>query len=83
MSRKGPVARAAKRPKDPIAVPEDVSAAIGRNRKAQAAFEAFSRSHRREYVQWITEARTDATRARRLEQAIARLAEGKGSKPRA
>jgi len=45
--------------------------------KAGAAFEAFSPSHKREYIDWITEARTEATRTRRLETAVGWMAEGK------
>ena len=37
----------------------------------------FSPSNKREYVDWITEAKTEATRSRRLEQAIEWMAEGK------
>ena len=39
--------------------------------------ESFSPSHRREYVEWITEAKSDETRERRLAQAIEWMAEGK------
>jgi uncharacterized protein YdeI (YjbR/CyaY-like superfamily) len=60
-----------------IAVPDDFAAAIKKNKKAQAAFDKFSPSHRREYLEWITEAKTDATRTRRMEQALAWMAEGK------
>jgi len=34
-------------------------------------------SHKREYIEWITEAKKDETRRRRLEQAVAMMAEGK------
>jgi hypothetical protein len=64
-------------PKGPLEVPEDLKKALDRNKKAQATFEAFSPSNKREYVMWITEAKQDATRIRRLEQAIAWMAEGK------
>ena len=37
--------------------------AVKKNKKALAAFEAFSPSHRREYLEWITEAKSDDTRA--------------------
>ena len=53
------------------------SATGGRNNAASATFEKFSPSHRREYVEWITEAKTPATRTRRLEQAVEWIAEGK------
>ena len=42
-----------------------------------ATFEKFNPSHKREYVDWINEAKTQATRTRRLEQAIEWMAEGK------
>ena len=64
-------------PKPPARVPADLAAALRKNRKAAAAFEAMSPSHRREYIEWITEARTDATRQRRLATAIEWIAEGK------
>ena len=63
--------------KPPVVVPADVAAALKKNRKAAATFEQFSESHRREYIEWITEAKTDATRQRRLDTAIEWMAEGK------
>jgi len=71
------VPRPKRGPKAEIAVPDYFSAAIKKNKKAQAAFDKFSPSHRREYLEWITEAKTDATRTRRMEQALAWMAEGK------
>jgi uncharacterized protein YdeI (YjbR/CyaY-like superfamily) len=58
-------------------MPRDLSAALKRNAKARATFEAFSPSHRREYLEWITEAKTDETRQRRLATALEWMAEGK------
>lgn len=58
-------------------VPGDLAAALAKNRKAAAVFEGFSPSHRREYIEWITEARREETRAKRLAQTIEWLAEGK------
>ena len=60
-----------------VVVPADVSAALAKNRKAKGTFDGFSPSHRREYIEWITEAKTDETRQRRLKQAIEWMAEGK------
>ena len=60
-----------------VKVPADLAAAFRTNKKAQAGFDGFSPSHKREYLEWITEAKTDETRARRLAQAIAWMAEGK------
>ncbi|HLL99794.1 MAG TPA: YdeI/OmpD-associated family protein [Pyrinomonadaceae bacterium] len=63
--------------KKEIVVPADVAAALRQNRKASETFENFSRSHKKEYVQWITEAKTVATRDKRLATAIEWLSEGK------
>ena len=63
--------------KPALEVPADFAAAVKKNRKAQSAFDAFSPSHRREYLEWITEAKTEATRNRRVAQAIEWMAEGK------
>lgn len=58
-------------------VPEDLKKALARNKKARNTFEAFPPGQRREYVDWITEAKTEPTRLKRLKQAIEWLAEGK------
>jgi hypothetical protein len=63
--------------KGPVEVPDDLKKALEKNKKAKATFEAFSPSHKREYVEWIVEAKQTATRLRRLEQAINWMAEGK------
>jgi uncharacterized protein YdeI (YjbR/CyaY-like superfamily) len=52
-------------------------AALRKNKKALAAFEAFSPSHRREYVEWVIEAKREETRAQRIATSIAWMAEGK------
>jgi uncharacterized protein YdeI (YjbR/CyaY-like superfamily) len=72
------VPRAPKRaaPK-PIRIPADVAAALENAAAARATFEALSPSHKREYLEWITEAKADATRQRRLSQTIEWLTEGK------
>ena len=69
--------RKAAAPKPPPEAPPDLLAALAKNRKARTTFEALAPSHRREYVEWITEARRDETRARRLAQTVEWLAEGK------
>jgi uncharacterized protein YdeI (YjbR/CyaY-like superfamily) len=66
-----------KKEKSELVVPDDLAAALKKNPKAQATFEAFSPSHRREYVDWITEAKGTDTRQRRLATAIEWMAEGK------
>ena len=66
-----------KRAKPPVKTPPDLMAALRANNKALATYEGFSQSMRREYVDWITNARTEETRTRRLETAVEWMAEGK------
>jgi hypothetical protein len=61
----------------PVAVPDDLRAALQKNPRASAAFAAFSPSHRREYVDWIVGAKREETRVRRIALAITQIAEGK------
>lgn len=60
-----------------LPVPADLKRALAANAPARATFNAFPPSHRREYVEWITEAKQDATRQKRLSQTLEWLAEGK------
>ena len=69
--------RAPAKKKAPLKVPTYFMAAVKKNKKALAAFSEFSPSHKREYVEWVTEAKTDDTRGRRLSTAVAWMAEGK------
>ena len=71
------VERAPRGAAPPPETPEELLAALKKNRKALAAFEKFPPSHKREYVQWITEAKQEATRAKRIAQAVEWIAEGK------
>ena len=64
--------------KKEIIVPDYLKNALAGNNKAAATFNAFSYSHKKEYVDWITGTKTDETRNRRMAQAIEMLAEGKG-----
>ena len=57
--------------------PDDLVAALRKNKAAQATYEAFPPSCKREYVEWITEAKREETRAKRLAQAVEWMAEGK------
>lgn len=60
-----------------IVVPDDLRAALGEIPAARETFEAFSYSHKKEYVEWITEAKREATREKRIAQAVEWMAEGK------
>ena len=63
--------------KAPFTVPQDMRAALDANQAAAAAFDGFPPSAQRDYVDWIVGAKQDATRNKRLDQAIEWLAEGK------
>ena len=61
----------------PLPMPADFTAALKKNRKARKTFDDFSPSHRREYIEWITEAKREETRKERLAKSLKWLAEGK------
>lgn len=60
-----------------LVVPAYFAAALKKDRSAWETFQGFGYSHRKEYVDWITEAKTEETRRRRLAQAVKWMAEGK------
>lgn len=64
-------------PKPPPETPEDLAAALKKNKAAQGTFDAFPPSCKREYIEWINEAKREETRAKRLAQAVEWMAEGK------
>ena len=72
-----PMKKRVPKPKKPAAMPDYFMAAIKKNKKALAAYEKFSPSHQREYAEWITGAKGEDTRARRVAQAVEWMAEGK------
>ncbi len=63
--------------KKPLRVPAELTAALKKNKKAKEAFDNFSPSHKREYAEWIAEAKSDATREKRLATTLEWLVEGK------
>ena len=63
--------------KKELIVPDYFIKAISKNKKAKQIFDAFAYSHKKEYVQWITEAKTEETRNKRMASAIEMMAEGK------
>jgi uncharacterized protein YdeI (YjbR/CyaY-like superfamily) len=71
-------ARVAKAASNPVPeLPPDLVAALNAAPEAKAVFDAFPPSHRREYLEWILEAKRADTRAGRIAQAVAWLTEGK------
>ncbi len=63
--------------KKELIVPKDLASALSKHKSAKAVFEKFPYSHRKEYVQWIEEAKTEPTRDKRLATTIEWLSEGK------
>jgi uncharacterized protein YdeI (YjbR/CyaY-like superfamily) len=63
--------------KKELAIPDEFMKAIRKNKKALITFESFSPSHKREYIEWITEAKTEVTKNKRTETAVEWMAEGK------
>lgn len=63
-------------PKAGIAMPDDFAAALDAA-DARARFDAFPPGARREYLEWITDAKRPETRAKRIAEAVPWIAEGK------
>lgn len=64
-------------PRPALDTPEDLAAALANNKAANATFDAFPPGCRREYIEWIVEAKRAETRTKRLAQAIEWMAAGK------
>ena len=72
---KAPRMRGTRKP--PPKTPPYFASALKKNKKALANFAKFSASHKREYIEWITDAKQDATRQRRIATALEWIADGK------
>lgn len=77
LNEAGPAPRPKPRPRPELPVPAELAKALKADRAAALTFRNFPPGHRREYVEWITEAKRPETRAKRLATTIAWLAEGK------
>lgn len=64
--------------KNLIALPAEMETCLKRDEEAWEHWERFSPSHKREYVEWINDARQDETRKRRIAQALEMIREGVG-----
>ena len=74
----GPALRKLKAaPKQAAEMPDDLTAALADNPAARITFDSFPPSARREYIDWVVEAKRPETRTKRLAQAVDWLAEGK------
>ena len=70
-------AKAPQAPKPDIPMPDDFAAALATSPEARATFDGFPPSARREYLEWVVDAKRAETRAKRIAQAVEWLAEGK------
>ena len=57
--------------------PPDLAAALAADPEAEAAFAGLSHNHQREYAEWVAEAKREATRRTRVEQAVQMLRDGR------
>jgi uncharacterized protein YdeI (YjbR/CyaY-like superfamily) len=64
-------------PRPALPVPPELAAALAKNKKARANYEAFPPSHKRDYNEWISEAKRPETKAARVKQAVEWIAEGR------
>jgi uncharacterized protein YdeI (YjbR/CyaY-like superfamily) len=67
-----------KPPKAPLPVHPTFATAIAAAPAAAAIWAAFPPGKIRDYCEWINEAKTDATRDKRIAQAVDWIGEGKG-----
>jgi len=74
---KKPAVKKETAPKAPIEMPADFADLLANTPKAQVVYEKFSPSHKREYLEWIVDAKSDATRLKRMETALEWISEGK------
>lgn len=68
--------RQAGAPSAPIPTPDDLERALAANPEAAAFFAKLAPSHRKEYVNWIVEAKKAETRASRIEKTVEKLQAG-------
>ena len=68
----------AKKTHGELEIPEALATGLKKQPGAAKQFAAMSPSCRREYCEWIAEAKREETRSRRVDQALAMIAEGKG-----
>jgi uncharacterized protein YdeI (YjbR/CyaY-like superfamily) len=71
------VVKARPEPKKALDTPDYFQKALHKNKQALQVFEAFSPSKKRDYIEWITEAKTEETRLKRMTTALEWIAEGK------
>lgn len=59
-----------------VELPEDFKAKLAADPAAQRGYDGLSYTHRKEYARWVSEAKREETRRRRIAEALTRLREG-------
>ena len=70
-------AKPTEKDKKELKTPDYFNKELNKNKQAEKVFKGFSYSNRKEYIEWFEEAKTDATRVKRIAQALEWIAEGK------
>ncbi|HET6466243.1 MAG TPA: YdeI/OmpD-associated family protein [Nitrospiria bacterium] len=60
-----------------LQVPRDLKTALSQNKNARNLFEKLSFTHKREFIRWVESAKRPETRARRIRNAVTRIAQGR------
>lgn len=60
-----------------LTIPKEFAAALAKDRTAKQHFDGFARGYQRDYIEWVSEAKHEATRDQRIEQSVTWLREGK------
>jgi hypothetical protein len=82
LNGKGATVADARPARKALVVPEDLEAVLRKDPTAWANWDAFTYSHKREYAEWVADAKKDETRKRRIAQALERIREGLGQNAR-
>lgn len=77
INQSGAPARPAVKPRAELPTPADLTFSLKKNPAARATWEKFPPSHRREYIEWLTEAKRPETRAKRLATTLDWLTAGR------
>ena len=77
LNAKGTKLADAKGPRKELVVPDELSSVLHKDPTAWANWEGFTYTHKKEYVEWVVDAKTDETRKRRIAQALEMIRDGK------
>lgn len=72
----GRVAAKARKAAEPVTTPEDLEAALIEQPAASAFFQALAPSHKKAYIEWITDAKRAETRQSRVAKTVEKLMQG-------